>query len=473
MIPQTNKIHQGDCREIMRPWDDECIDMSICSPPYWGLRDYKLKSLIWDGNENCEHKWEKYKHPPKGGHSHPDRPPKVGANRAEMEKGISIRFGYESNFCSLCGAWKGQLGLEPTFDLYIKHLCDIFDGIKRVLKKEGSIWVNLGDTYYNVNSNMANDGRAGFSEEQKEQFNYSIGSGKCLICGKPTNKQFCSMKCLNTMGNDFRSQNRQFPSKCLTLIPFRFVIEMINRGWILRNTIIWHKPNPMPSSAKDRFTVDFEYLFFFVKNKKYYFEQQFEELNYDSFRETKRGKNQPKAKIGDPMAASVNARESLDDWKINPQGRNMRCVWTIPTMPCSEAHFAVFPEKLLMAPIKAGCPEFICKKCGKARMKIYEYSGGTIGKSWHSHKEDIVRGQRVENEQIKKIGDGSYKTIFRGYTDCNCHAGFEGGIVLDPFAGCGTTGIVAQKLGRRYILIDLSPEYVKLAKRNLSQGWLV
>ena len=98
-----------------------------------------------------------------------------------------------------------------------------------------------------------------------------------------TKHDFCSTTCLNKSNNNFRSQNRQLPDKCLTLVPFRFAVEMCNRGWILRNTIIWHKPNCMPCSVKDRFTVDFEYLFFFSKSKKYYFETQYENFLSNDF----------------------------------------------------------------------------------------------------------------------------------------------------------------------------------------------
>lgn len=349
---EVNKIYCGDCREIMKEWDSECIDMVITSPPYLGLRDYKLKPLIWDGDEDCEHEWniERTARPnTSGGLGY-----KQDTNRGSRISNYHDRATY-SNFCSLCGAWKGQLGLEPTFDLYIQHLCDIFDGVKRVLKKEGSIWVNLGDTYNSTDSSVS--------------------------------------------------------PKSLIGIPDRFKIEMINRGWICRNVIIWHKPNPMPSSAKDRFTVDFEYLFFFSKNKKYYFEQQFEDMSEITLKDKRVGHDtykggSPKEGLYEEAKAQIpyEVRQRIFN-NLNPQGRNMRCVWTIPTMPCSEAHFAAFPEKLLMTPIKAGCP--------------------------------------------------------------------EGGIVLDPFAGRGTTGIVARKLGRKYILIDLSYKYCQMAKTNLQQGWLV
>ncbi|KKL53588.1 hypothetical protein LCGC14_2273980, partial [marine sediment metagenome] len=143
---------------------------------------------------------------------------------------------------------ENQLGLEKNLKEYLNKLCDIFDEVKRVLKQTGTCWVNLGDTY---NSSPA--GGIGY--------NAKVGATKNGV--QSTNKGL----------------QKNISEKCLCQIPSRFAIEMTDRGWILRNEIIWHKPNCMPSSINDRFTVDFEKLFFFVKNKKYYFKQQFEKGN--------------------------------------------------------------------------------------------------------------------------------------------------------------------------------------------------
>jgi site-specific DNA-methyltransferase (adenine-specific) len=313
---------------------------------------------------------------------------------------------------------KGQLGLEPTFQEYITKLCDIFDEVKRVLRKDGTCWVNLGDTYYGSGKGTGGDISKSKESYQmpknwkrpsRENFN-SIGVYcKCLFCGKSfkgkPKSQFCSKECLNKMGNDFRSQNRQLPNKSLCQIPSRFAIEMTNRGWILRNEIIWYKPNCMPSSAKDRFTVDFEKIFFFVKNKKYAFETQMEPLTCPE------RYNSPLRKVEAKDTWKRQGTKRLEAPMINPktieatrqrglkQGRNKRCVWRITTKPYKEAHFATFPEDLVETPIKAGCP--------------------------------------------------------------------VSGTVLDPFCGSGTTGAVAKRLGREFIGIELNPEYIKLAKKRI------
>ncbi|KKK95331.1 hypothetical protein LCGC14_2673880, partial [marine sediment metagenome] len=308
----------------LKQLDSNSIDCSMSSPPYWALRDYSTE---------------------------------------------------------------GQLGLEPTFDEYIKKLCDIYDEVKRVLKPSGTCWVNLGDTY----------GGTGVGQENNMESK-----------GIQTSGQYEDAKEARDLKN---KATKGIYDKCLLLIPFRFAIEMINRGWILRNTIIWHKPNCMPSSAKDRFTVDFEYIFFFVKNKKYFFEPQYEEQSPHTLVAFKNGKVplNPKSILNpnDIKAGKTQQAMRVGDWNaILPFGRNKRTVWSICPQPFPEgvcpicgyygkpkgkyekegyfggeekrerfcpncrnpivtSHFAIYPEELCQTPLKSGCPEFVCKKCGK------------------------------------------------------------------------------------------------------------
>jgi len=502
-----NKIICGDALTELRKFPNESINTVICSPPYWGLRDYKIKPQIWDSDEDCQHEWG-------------------------------------NNFCSKCGAWRGVLGLEPTFDLYIKHLCDIFGEVKRVLRKDGCLFVNIGDTY---------NGSGQDSGKQNRDTSQELGNRPVGIA--PTKQSY----------------TRGYPKKSLCDIPFRFSIEMINRGWVKRNTIIWWKRNCMPSSVGDRFTVDFDYVFFFTKNNKtiywvnektsqlvdkkppgikgiegldwewrncprcaslgyfnyrvmdarkkegncpqftisqvekeclkkkicfrckglgkikysfwsgrdYWFEQQFEEYKTESIERLNRGisevnkwiagpngqtkhrLNQPrtnrKTKIpaefaesfGSPRAryhrmppiggikqteGSGNPTYSGNQPLWTQLGRNPRCVWDIPTKGFPGAHFAVFPEELVIPMVKASCPEFICKICGKGREKVYQ-----------------------SNKFIQ--------------TDCGCdHSdGWDSGIVLDPFCGSGTTCLVAKFLGRHFIGIDVSEKYVRMTENRLKE----
>lgn len=304
---------------------------------------------------------------------------------------------------------EGQLGLEPTFQEYITKLCDIFDEVKRVLRKDGTCWVNLGDTY-------SNSGKGGDSSKIYAKRHTEFGKiSDIRQHGKPT-------------------RVKDLPTKCLCQIPSRFAIEMTNRGWILRNRLIWWKPNCMPSSVKDKFTVDYEDLFFFVKNKKYWFETQYEKLAPITQERLKSGKwesdKKSKYKHGKHPMSSDSFNKAIK--KMAETGkRNKRAVWKIETKPYSEAHFAVYPEKLISTPIKAGCPLKVCKNCGKAAKS----------KECCPHY-------------------GSDK-------------GFELGIVLDPFMGSGTTAKVARFLGRNYIGIELNPDYIKLAEKRLSQQILI
>ena len=360
-----NKIIQGDTLKVLKTLPDEIINCCVTSPPYWSLRDYGVE---------------------------------------------------------------GQLGLEKTFEEYINKLCNIFDEVKRVLRKDGTCWVNLGDSY---------SGSGNGSNDYRNQNTKNYRKGITLYQGQKPGKTSIS-------------------NKSLCLIPQRFAIEMVNRGWILRNTIIWHKPNCMPSSAKDRFTVDFEYLYFFSKSKKYYFEQQLENLGSICTRKRK---------------SAFRQQNENDEDLITTNGRNKRTVWKIPTKPFPDAHFAVFPEALIETPIKAGCPKYVCKKCGKAREKIFE-TNNPKGISGRAGTPMVSKGivDTFDGKQIIEPGHSSTvysSAVYKGLTNCGCNAGFEPGIVLDPFMGAGTTAKVALKQGKKYLGIELKQEYIDMANKRI------
>ena len=352
-----DKILQGHSLEILKTIPDNIIDCCITSPPYWGLRSYSTNFQIWDSEINCKHKW--------GINNIKKLRTKTGKNSIMKSHNESscLKTIDEGCFCQLCGAWKGELGSEPTFDLFINHLTQIFDEIKRVLKSTGTCFVNLGDTY--------NGTKQGNTETNKNP---------------------------KLVTNSFKKEKvKNIPNKCLCMIPERFAIQMIDNGWILRNKIIWHKENQMPSSVTDRFTVDFEDIFFFVKQQKYYFEQQLEPYTEPMNRWGSVKLEANGVSIWDKGTKQTTYRNK--NMRPNEEGRNMRTVWTINTQPNSEAHFATYPELLVEKIIKAGCP--------------------------------------------------------------------ENGLCLDPFMGSGTTGLVAKKLNRNYLGIDLNPEYIKIANNRI------
>lgn len=267
----------------------------------------------------------------------------------------------------------GQIGLESTTEEYLDKLLAVFDEIKRVLKPLGTCWVNFGDTY-------ANKTKGGYRNRLQGNMYDSL----------TRRATFPKLRAVLSI-----------PAKSLCLIPSQFAIQMIERGWILRNEIIWHKPNAMPQSIKDRFSVDFEKVFFFVKERKYYFRQQFEPVKNP--KELLRRYSNPFEKHVYRKLKGRNYKNleaiKRSQNEILKKGRNMRSVWSIGTGVSNGNHFAVFPPKLIETPIRAGCP--------------------------------------------------------------------DNGIVLDPFIGSGTTAVVAKKLHRNFIGIELNLEYVKLARNRI------
>lgn len=431
---KQNKIHNLHVLKGLKKLPDESVDMVMTSPPYWSLRNYgKSTDTIWGGDPKCKHKFEnKVRFNKTSGE----------AQTAKVRNNKGVRgFKYTSKYCSKCGAWKGQLGLEPSIERFIEHLVGIFDEVHRVLKKTGTCWVNLGDTYYTKSGNSY------------------------------LKDNICSRKRIKATGldkaNAIRGSN-EVPPKSLSLIPFRFALAMVNRGWTLRNVIIWHKPNCLPASVKDRFTVDFEYLFFFSKSKKYYFERQLEPLQNSSI---KRSQYSHKSHSDSPYKKQCDG-EDMHRF-VNLLGRNKRTVWKISPKPLKEAHFAVFPETLCQTPIKAGCPQEVCKKCGMPRLV---HQGSCNANAFNIRVRDVMKKQiKHSDRKASKKEIDNYKDRYISNTNskeilgCKCNAGYQKGIVLDPFMGSGTTALVAKKLGLNYIGFELNPDYIKIAQKRLKK----
>jgi DNA modification methylase len=438
-------LYCGHALDILKAMLSESIDCVMTSPPYWGLRTYKTELQIW-GDNHCEHEWGPGITTINSGGGYArgnvkEYPNQPGGNHRDWGLGKVS----QGNFCLKCNAWRGELGLEPTIELYIGHLLQIFDEVKRVLKKTGTCWVNIGDSYASGKGTCFNPGggKGSFSShgDRKDSGVYPLDRG--------------NISALKAEG---------LLPKSLCGIPERFSLSMLGRGWIKRNTIIWQKNNPMPESVKDRFTEDFEYIYFFVKSKRYWFEQQFEvytePLNRWGGDFTK---PTDYTKDNDGLFA-VQEREGREGRNRRPNelGRNKRCVWNINTVPYPGAHFATFPEKLCKIPILAGCPDAICLKCGEARKKVYK-SGFTAhdGDTRTSYPEGSTAKRLALLRQASRERGAEYANDMEliGYTDCGCDAKFEPGTVLDPFCGSGTVLAMAKKLGRKAIGIDILPEY--------------
>jgi len=236
----VNQILQGDCKQILKTFPSESINMVMFSPPYYGLRDYsELTETVWGGNPNCKHKWcyEESEHPTRG-----KRNGKGYIDPKYAKKGKSFSKIHYC-FCVKCRAWKGQLGLEPDWRMYIDHLVEVFKELKRVIKKTGNIYIVIGDTYAGS--------MQGYGQKRKSPTGFQfIGDGfyAASVMKPPQLKA------------------KGYKPKCLMGIPWRLAFALIDRlELILRNDIIWHKPNAQPSSVKDRLTQTYEHIFHFVK----------------------------------------------------------------------------------------------------------------------------------------------------------------------------------------------------------------
>ncbi len=334
---------------------------------------------------------------------------------------------------------KRQIGLEPTLEEYLEKLLRVTAELKRILKKTGVMFWNHGDCYG--------------------------GSGKGRGKGEWRKKS----KNLYHEEGLHPNPIKSIPAKCMALQNYRLILRMVDeQGWILRNIIIWYKPNHMPSSVRDRFSNAYEPVFMLVKNKKYWFDLDIVREPHNSKADYSRiVKTKSKAKNIPWYGGQVRDNHDIHTC-YNPLGKNPGDLWTIPTQPFPEAHFAVFPERLVEPMIKAGCPQWICKECGKIKERITKVE-------YQKHRPSGGEYLRKDvNEKRAKIGNWgtmANNLIAERYTigwkDCGCNAGWEPGVVLDPFMGSGTTAKVAEKLGRRWIGIEISEKYCEIIKKGL------
>jgi len=457
-----NKIILGDALEVLKNIPSEIVDCCITSPPYYSLRFYPGTNKVWDGDPNCDHEWEYYTRA-----SNCWGVPGKGVYGVKGEYNKAWIREHNQAFCKKCGAWWGQLGLEPHPQMYIDHLVQIFREVKRVLKKTGVFFLNIGDTYWG--------GLQGFGTIK--------GHWRSKINRED---KYVSQYFMPPTGNKKIRSNWLQPKQKL-MIPSRVAIALQEDGWILRNTIIWYKPNHMPHPVKDRLVSAYEPVYMFVKNNKYYFD-------LDSIRKPHKWADKDKRSL------FGRVEHKTGKWKesgmagaavgYHELGRNPGDVWKIKTANYKGAHFAVFPEELVEKCLKAGCPREVCKKCGTPKFRKYEI----IERDWNDLTEE-------EKEFIRKRygtnKDGEYKGIskkdlngndpserkrriiksmlkkkkFIGYVPiCKCKKEFEPGLVLDPFVGSGTTAKVAKALGLNYIGIELNKEYVELATIRLKES---
>jgi DNA modification methylase len=312
----TQRIVAGDCIAGLQTLPDASVHCCVTSPPYWGLRDY--------------------------GHD-------------------------------------GQIGLEATPEAYVARMVEVFREVRRVLREDGTCWVNLGDSYNNAGSSKNGTGLDG-----KQRGGATGADGECGY------KKRDLRHALKGSG---------IKHKDLCGIPWRVAFALQSDGWWLRQDIIWHKPNPMPESVRDRCTKAHEYVFLLTKSERYFYDAEaVSEAATHAGKTVKTNGAAGMEGFGDGMRTRAGFARGI----VVGSTRNRRSVWTVATKPYSGAHFAVMPAALVEPCIKAGCP--------------------------------------------------------------------EGGTVLDPFAGSGTTLAVAASLGRNAIGCELNPAYIELAEVRIREA---
>lgn len=411
-VPQ-HQIVCMDALSFLRSLPDQSIDLVLTSPPYWGLRDYGRQNvLVWGGAPNCNHVFElvetRFSNTSGG----------LSEKQETMRGSYHVEYNYRyhtSGVCRNCGAWRGQLGLEPTWRMYLDHLLQIFDEVRRVLKKTGSLYVVIGDTY-----------------------------------------------CNQAMDNVSR--------KSLIGVPFRLATEMIERGWVLRNCLIWHKPNALPSSVKDRYNTTYEFILFFTKSRRYYFNldavrapHKVAHLRMNRIRKsnTDRKNSMSGARTRASLAWGVGRDEELahplgknpgdvitantvrhKSWMSNPghpythkrvippeDRERMGDFWNINTEPFKGAHFAVFPLSLCWRPILASCPP--------DGVVLDPFAGsGTVGEAVALL--NIINKIPTKEEVIQLR-----KSLLKGNTP------------------------LVMKADRKCILVEINPEYCEIMRKRL------
>lgn len=364
------KVLTGDCLDVLKTLPDESAQCCVTSPPYWGLRDYGVD---------------------------------------------------------------GQLGLEPTPELYVEHLVAVFREVRRVLRKDGVLFLNLGDSY-------ASDTKG------------SSGTGKSTLVGTPNEGN----------GQLFASRRMALGTlkpKDLVGIPWRVAFALQADGWWIRSDIIWSKTNPMPESVTDRPTKSHEYVFLLTKSAHYYYDAL-------GISEPLVGKQRPRTKNNGESAVDTKLRGYNSACGSPNTTRNARSVWQINTTPYKGSHFATMPVKLAERCVLAGTStKGCCAKCGAPWERVEER---TAGAAWQRQGYTAACGARNDGDRPGSY-EGTHITHLGWRHTCACDAGEPVPCtVLDPFGGAGTTALAAIQNGRDCIIIELNDAYVALIEERLS-----
>jgi DNA modification methylase len=367
------RLLEGDVLEQLATLPDESVHCVVTSPPYWGLRDYGVD---------------------------------------------------------------GQLGLEATPELYVERMVAVFREVRRVLRSDGTCWLNVGDSY-NANGREGHGARVGHKQ----------GTNRASANGSDSN----------------RPTAPDLKPKDFVGIPWRLAFALQADGWWLRSEIIWAKPNPMPESVTDRPTKAHEQVFLLTKSARYFYDADAVREAFDpaSLNTERKTSGQSKREALGEMARTTPVGRTCG---VHANGRNLRSVWTIPSEPYPEAHFATYPTRLVEPCVKAGSSEHgCCPECGASWERDVERTPADVKAPGSNYGDGAGRNDGHRSMLVGASGKtlGWLPGCVHGRPPVPC-------TVLDPFTGSGTTAYVAIALGRSAIGIELNPEYAVLARKRVA-----
>ncbi len=465
------RVFCGHVLDVLRELPRESVHMVCTSPPFYGLRDYGTTPQIWGGDppDGCKHEWGSamsvHQGGPHGGGG------MLAGGRGVVEAQAAVKDRRAGQRCLGCGAWRGELGLEPMPDClawarreppcascWVCHLRTICAGLWRVLRRDGTMWLQLGDSY------AGRGGRQGPRESPGGLYGHSIANHP---------KRASHAGSVRQVGLN---------PKDLIGTPWRAALALQADGWYLRSDIVWAKPNPLPESVRDRPTKSHEYLFLLTKARYYFYDAeavkegaayvgpngaQSSPYGQGFTRRSQAGQDQNGAaqiKGGDRYTG-FNSRWDAQRAAEGPAlSRNIRSVWTIATQPHAEGHFATFPEKLVEPCIKSGTSDHgVCAECGAPWRRVVERTGHVNGRE---------KAHQPGNTPTKTDSTGwapTRRATSEWQPTCAHNAPPIPATVLDPFAGSGTTLAVARRMGRRSVGIELQRDYLPLIRHRIEQ----
>ena len=421
-------LYNCDVFDGLAQIEAESVQCVVTSPPYWGLRDYGTAD--WEGGaEECDH-----------------ATPLMGGNWSAD--------GQYRDVCRKCGARRidSQIGLERTPDEFVAKMVEVFQAVRRVLKKTGVVFLNLGDTYAQSGGKRADEGEQRKAIERAKTKGYDVGGWGA------------SQRATLAMDRGANTAVAGLKPKDLIGIPWRVALALQADGWWLRSDIIWHKPNPMPEAVTDRPTSAHEHVFLLAKSAKYFYdadairEKTGDEPTWDEY-EKADGHGMPSGDIRSGVNVGFGGKR---DSFTHPSGRNKRNVWTLSTEGFPGAHFATFPTKLVEPCVLAGTSERgQCQKCRKSWMRTTECERVPTRPGRNNVNDPTGMANRDTKRHVTTT------TTLGWQPTCKCGLDPVPDVVLDPFAGSGTVMAVAVKHGRHTIGIELSADYCGLIRKRV------